>query len=99
MISALEAALDSLESRWAELEKLQRNPPMSDSPAARWAARHMVDTATDQDGLLTQLRAVRTEIPAYVTAIRLAKRSYQEQETVISQDFTAFRHDLGPGKE
>jgi hypothetical protein len=99
MIAALEAALDSLESRWAELEKLQQTPPMSDSPVARWAARHMVDTATDQDGVLTQLRAARREIPTYVAAIRLAKRTYQEQETAIHRQLRALRTDLRPGKE
>jgi hypothetical protein len=95
MIETLEAALDSLETRWAELEKLQQNPPMSDSPAARWVAKHMVDTATDQDGLLTQLVAARREIPTYIEAIQLAKRSYEEQDTAVCQTMKVIRDDLG----
>jgi hypothetical protein len=87
MIEALQDALDALESRWAELEKLQQNPLMSESPTARWVSKHMVDTASDADGLLTQLRAARTEFPTYVEAIQLAKRTYQEKETGSSQEF------------
>ena len=83
MILALEATLEALETRWADLEKLQHNPPMSESPAARWVGRHMVDTATDADGLLTQLRIARKEIPAYIEAIQLAKRTYKEAETGV----------------
>lgn len=78
MIRALEAAIDSLEARWAELQKLQENPPMSDSPTARWVADHMVRTAADEEGLLTQLRATREAFPTYVEAINLAKRTYRE---------------------
>lgn len=99
MIEALRAALDSLEARWPELAKLQHVPPMSDSPAARWVARHMVDTATDADGLLTQLQAARREFPAYVEAIQLAKRAYRDQETTTDREFTAMRRLIGPGEE
>lgn len=99
MIEALEAALDSLESRWASLEKLQRMPPMSDSPAARWVAKHMVDTAADADGLLTQLRVARREIPTYVEAIRLAKRAYQEEDSASAREFRVLNRQVGAGEE
>lgn len=99
MIRALEAALDTLESRWADLEKLQQNPPLSDSPTARWVARHMVDTASDADGLLTQLRAARAEIPTYIEAIQLAKRTYGDKETGIGQEFHGIRRWLDAGEE
>ncbi|HEX6351408.1 hypothetical protein [Actinophytocola sp.] len=94
MIEALEAAIEALESRWSELVKLQETPPMSETPAARWVAQHMVDTAADADGLLTQLNAARTEFPTYVEAIELAKRTYREAETASSQEFTGLRDRL-----
>jgi hypothetical protein len=99
MIHALESALGTLESRWAELEKLQYHPPMSESPAARWVARHMVDTASDEDGLLTQLRTARREIPVYVEAIQLAQRTYRESETRTGQELHGIRRGIGPGEE
>jgi hypothetical protein len=92
MIRALEAALDTLESHWADLEKLQHHPPMSESPTARWAAQRMVETATDPDGLLTQLIAARREIPTYVEAIRLAKRSYRERDDASAAEFRKVHH-------
>ncbi len=96
MIHALEAALATLETRWADLEKLQHQPPMSESPAARWVARHMVDTASDADGLLTQLRTARREIPLYIEAIQLAKRTYRETDTEAGTQLRGIRHDLDP---
>lgn len=98
MIHALEAALQTLETRWADLEKLQHNPPMSESPAARWVAKHMVDTASDADGLLTQLRTARREIPAYIEAIQLAKRTYRETETGVRTQLQGIRRELTPGE-
>lgn len=85
MIQALQGAIDSLESRWANLQKLGQNPPMSDTPTARWVAQHMVDTASDEQGLLTQLNAARTEFPAYIEAINLAKRNYEEHDASVSE--------------
>jgi hypothetical protein len=98
MIEALEAAVDALETRWTELTKLQQNPPMSETPAARHVARHMVDTASDADGLLTQLNAARAEFPAYVEAIRLAKRTYAEKETGISDGFRGIGSSIETGE-
>jgi hypothetical protein len=95
MIEALESALQALEDRWSELEKLGQDPPMSDTPAARWVAQHMVATAADADGLLTQLRAAREEFPTYVEAIQLAKRAYRETETGIGQTFSGIQDRLG----
>jgi hypothetical protein len=99
MIEALQAAMDALERRWPDLEKFQHAPPMSDSPAARWVAKHMVDTATDADGLLTQLRAARNEFPAYVEAIQLAKRAYREQETGVRRELRVTHRLLERGEE
>ena len=98
MIHALEAALETLETRWADLEKLQQHPPMSESPAARWVAKHMVDTASDADGLLTQLRTARREIPLYVEAIQLAKRAYRETETGVRTQLRGIRREIDPGE-
>lgn len=98
MIHALEAALETLETRWADLEKLQQHPPLSESPAARWVSRHMVDTAADADGLLTQLRTARREIPLYVEAIQLAKRAFRETETGVGTRMHAVRRELDPGE-
>jgi hypothetical protein len=89
MIEALESTIQTLESRWAELEKLRHNPPMSESPAARWVSQHMVRTAADEEGLLTQLQAARAEFPTYVEAIELAKRTYQETEEGNRLKFTS----------
>lgn len=98
MIHALEAALETLETRWADLEKLQHTPPMSESPAARWVAKHMVDTASDADGLLTQLRTARREIPVYIEAIQLAKRAYRETETGVRGQLRGIRREIDPGE-
>lgn len=99
MIHALEAALETLETRWADLEKLQHDPPLSESPAARWVSKHMVDTASDADGLLTQLQTARREIPLYVEAIQLAKRTYRETETGAGSRLHRVRGELTPGEE
>lgn len=99
MIQALDAALGALEARWAELEKFQHDPPMSESPTARWVGRRMVDTASDADGLLTQLRAARSEFPLYVEAIQLAKRTYSETETGVGERLHGLRRELSPGEE
>jgi hypothetical protein len=96
MIHALEAALQTLETRWADLEKLRNNPPMSESPAARWVAKHMVETASDADGLLTQLQTARREIPVYVEAIRLAKRAYRETDTGARGRLHRIRREIDP---
>jgi len=98
MIHALEAALQTLETRWADLEKLQHNPPMSETPAARWVAKHMVDTASDADGLLTQLQTARREIPVYLEAIQLAKRAYRETETGVRTQLHGIRREIDPGE-
>lgn len=96
MIHALEAALQTLETRWADLEKLRHDPPMSESPAARWVAKHMVDTASDADGLLTQLQTARREIPVYIEAIQLAKRAYREAETGARGRLQQIRREIDP---
>lgn len=81
MIQALEDMIDALETRWATLQRLGSSPPLSSTSTAQWAARHTVNTASDDRGLLTQLRQARAELPQYVEAIREAKRAYQNTET------------------
>lgn len=98
MIHALEAALETLETRWADLEKLQHDPPLSESPAARWVSRHMVDTAADADGLLTQLQTARREIPVYIEAIQLAKRTYHDTDTGVRRQLHGIRREIDPGE-
>lgn len=85
MIRSLQGVIDSLEERWNALVKLQQAPPMSATATARWVSGHMVGTATDEKGLLTQLQAARAEFPAYVEAIELAKRNYRERDEESQQ--------------
>ncbi|WP_236005131.1 hypothetical protein [Amycolatopsis pittospori] len=80
MIRSLQGVIDSLEERWSELTKLQKQPPMSGTATARWVSGHMYGTANDAQGLLTQLQAARAEFPTYVEAIELAKRNYRERD-------------------
>ncbi|EMD30155.1 hypothetical protein [Amycolatopsis azurea] len=80
MIRSLQGVIDSLEERWSALTKLQKSPPMSSTATAQWVSQHMHGTATDAQGLLTQLQAARAEFPTYVEAIELAKRNYRERD-------------------
>ncbi|WP_158890968.1 hypothetical protein [Amycolatopsis anabasis] len=80
MIQALEGMVDSLNARWAALQKVQQSPPMSTTATANWVSGHMVATAADERGLLTQLQQARAELPRYVEAIRQAKRNYRQHE-------------------
>lgn len=80
MIRSLQGVIDSLEERWSALTKLQKSPQMSDTATARWVSQHMQGTATDAQGLLTQLEAARAEFPTYVEAIELAKKNYRERD-------------------
>jgi hypothetical protein len=88
MIQSLEAVIDTLDQRWQALVKLQQAPPMSTTAAARWVSDHMMNTATDAQGLLTQLQQARTEFPTYIEAIKLAKRNYQTREAESQDTFT-----------
>ena len=88
MIRSLQGVIDSLEERWNALAKLTGAPPMSSTATARWVSQHMVGTATDAQGLITQLNAARAEFPAYVEAIELAKRNYSEREQDNRQTLT-----------
>ncbi len=80
LIEALEGVLETLESRWATLQRLHDAPAMSQTPTGQWVSAQMVSTAADEHGLLTQLQAARQEFPAYVDAIVLAKQNYRSQE-------------------
>jgi len=80
MIRSLQGVIDSLEERWSALTKLQKSPPMSSTATAQWVSQHMLGTATDAQGLLTQLQTARAEFPTYVEAIELAKRNYRERD-------------------
>jgi hypothetical protein len=88
MIRSLQGVIDSLEERWTALTKLQKSPPMSGTATARWVSGHMRGTATDAQGLLTQLEAARAEFPTYVEAIELAKRNYRERDDENQRDLT-----------
>ncbi|KAA9165659.1 hypothetical protein FPZ12_006050 [Amycolatopsis acidicola] len=80
MIQSLQGIIDSLESRWSKLQAFGQAPPMSTGPAAEFVSQHMVRTATDDKGLLTQLQQARSELPTYIEAIKLAKKNYQSQD-------------------
>ncbi|WP_410647078.1 hypothetical protein [Amycolatopsis sp. cmx-4-54] len=86
MIRSLQGVIDSLEERWSALTKLQKSPPMSATATARWVSEHMHGTATDAQGLLTQLEAARAEFPTYIEAIELAQRNYRERDTQNQRD-------------
>jgi hypothetical protein len=87
MIQSLEGVIDSLTARWNALVKLTQAPPMSTTATARWVSDHMVNTAIDAQGLLTQLQQARDEFPTYVEAIKLAKKNYRERSHVSQQTF------------
>ena len=80
LIKALEGVLESLEARWATLQRLHDAPAMSRTATGQWVSVHMVSTAADEHGLLTQLQAARQEFPTYIEAIKLAKKNYQSRE-------------------
>ncbi|WP_370943774.1 hypothetical protein AB5J62_32275 [Amycolatopsis sp. cg5] len=80
MIEALEGVIDTLTTRWAAIQRLQDSPRLSTTATAKWVSSHMVGTAVDEQGLLTQLQAAKAEFPAYVEAIRIAKRNYKQRE-------------------
>ena len=80
LIAALEGVIESLEARWSALQRLSDKPAMSRTATGQWVATHMVNTAADDHGLLTQLQAARAEFPTYVEAIKLAKKNYKTRE-------------------
>ncbi|MEU5266662.1 hypothetical protein [Amycolatopsis sp. NPDC021455] len=80
LIEALEGVLESLEARWATLQRLHDAPAMSRTATGQWVSAHMVSTAADEHGLVTQLQAARQEFPTYIEAIKLAKKNYQSRE-------------------
>lgn len=80
LIEALEGVLESLEARWATLQRLHDAPAMSRTATGQWVSAHMVSTAADEHGLLTQLQAARQEFPTYIEAIKLAKKNYHSRE-------------------
>ena len=80
LIEALEGVLESLEARWAALQRLHDAPAMSRTATGQWVSAHMVSTAADEHGLVTQLQAARQEFPTYIEAIKLAKKNYQSRE-------------------
>ncbi|MEU4252586.1 hypothetical protein AB0F15_34795 [Amycolatopsis sp. NPDC026612] len=80
LIESLEGVLESLEARWAGLQRLHDAPAMSRTATGQWVSAHMVSTAADDHGLLTQLQAARQEFPTYIEAIKLAKKNYKARE-------------------
>ncbi|MFG1647219.1 hypothetical protein ACGFMK_43655 [Amycolatopsis sp. NPDC049252] len=80
LIESLEGVLESLESRWSALQRLHDKPALSRTAVGMWVSGHMVNTAADDHGLVTQLQAARQEFPTYIEAIKLAKQNYQSRE-------------------
>jgi hypothetical protein len=80
MIASLQAIVDSLEARWAKLQAFAERPKMSQTATGQWVSGLMLNTATDEKGLLTQLQTAKAELPAYIEAINLAKKNYQSQD-------------------
>ncbi|WP_239154924.1 hypothetical protein [Amycolatopsis sp. FDAARGOS 1241] len=81
MIESLEGVIDTLQSRWDALQKLGQSPLMSETATGKWVANHMLNTASDAQGLLTQLQAAKQEFPTYVEAIKLAKQNYRDSDS------------------
>ncbi|TNC29676.1 hypothetical protein [Amycolatopsis alkalitolerans] len=80
MIQALQGIIDSLEARWSALQQFQQSPKMSTTATSKWVSNLMVNTATDERGLLTQLQQAKAELPTYIEAINLAKSNYRTQD-------------------
>jgi len=80
LIAALEGVLQTLEARWATLQRFRDHPALSDTATGQWVSAHMVATAADEKGLLTQLEQARAEFPGYIEAIQQAKRNYQSRD-------------------
>ncbi|MEU4524282.1 hypothetical protein AB0F52_36870 [Amycolatopsis sp. NPDC024027] len=89
LIEALEGVLESLEQRWANLQRLHDAPAMSRTATGQWVSAHMVSTAADEHGLVTQLQAARQEFPTYIEAIRLAKKNYKSREETTRTTLTS----------
>jgi hypothetical protein len=89
LIEALEGVLESLEQRWANLQRLHDSPAMSRTATGQWVSAHMVSTAADEHGLVTQLQAARQEFPTYIEAIRLAKKNYKSREETTRTTLTS----------
>jgi hypothetical protein len=53
---------------------------MSRTATGQWVSAHMVSTAADEHGLVTQLQAARQEFPTYIEAIKVAKQNYRSQD-------------------
>ncbi|MEC3980719.1 hypothetical protein [Amycolatopsis sp. H20-H5] len=95
MITSLEGVIDTLTARWTALQKLGQSPLMSATATAQWVSGHMLNTANDDRGLLTQLQQARDEFPAYVEAIKLAKENYRNREQGTRDVVT----ELGPDQQ
>jgi hypothetical protein len=89
LIDALEGVLESLEQRWANLQRLHDAPAMSRTATGQWVSAHMVSTAADEHGLVTQLQAARQEFPTYIEAIKLAKQNYKSREETTRTTLTS----------
>ncbi|MFJ9787618.1 hypothetical protein ACIRSS_49155 [Amycolatopsis sp. NPDC101161] len=89
LIEALEGVLESLEQRWANLQRLHDAPAMSRTATGQWVSAHMVSTAADEHGLVTQLQAARQEFPTYIEAIKLAKKNYKSREETTRATLTS----------
>lgn len=89
LIKALEGVLESLERRWANLQRLHDAPAMSRTATGQWVSAHMVNTAADEHGLVTQLQAARQEFPTYIEAIKLAKKNYKSREETTRDTLTS----------
>jgi hypothetical protein len=92
MIAALEGVLETLSARWTLLQRLKDSPALGGTANGQWVSGHMVATAADEHGLLTQLEQARAEFPTYVEAIELAKKNYRTRDEATTADLTAIRH-------
>jgi hypothetical protein len=90
MIQALQGVIDTLTSRWSALQQFTQSPQLGTSATAQWVSGHMVSTATDAQGLLTQLQQARDEFPTYIEAINLAKQNYRTRDQTTGTQLSQF---------
>lgn len=93
LADSLQAAVDDLTKILDNTRMLDQPPPMSASPAGLFISKVMHDTATDQEGMRTQLARAKEELPKYVEGLRLAAKRYRDTEQSNAADIQT----LNPG--
>ncbi|WP_370942330.1 hypothetical protein AB5J62_24780 [Amycolatopsis sp. cg5] len=83
VIAALEATLETITRIVGRSDSLRRPPPLGGGATAMWLSDRMLETATDQRGMLTQLEAAQRELPKLIETLRT---HLEARETAEQQD-------------